>query len=247
MGQFICRYRKGPEVRWISHLDLKRTLERAMRRAELPLELTKGHNPHPKMSFGPPLPLGATGDAELLAFSLDRAADPSELKQRMNSQLPSGIEVVEVWGAPAHKKKETFGEVDLAEYVITIIGPVGAERIAANVRRLLESRELIVQRGGERPEREVDLRPMIKSLEVTQSGPAETVLRTRLATGSHGGARPQEIVRLLGMESEDHPVLYHRTGMYAGAEATAAKSRGVWRRWSRSRRGLAGQNADGTR
>jgi radical SAM-linked protein len=237
MGQLICRYRKGTEVRWISHLDVKRTLERAMRRAELPLELTQGHNPHPKMSFGPPLPLGATGDAELLAFHLSEAADPNAIKQRLNTQLPRGIEVVEVWGAPAHKKKETFGDVDLAEYLITIGGPVKAEQVSAGVRRLLESKELIVQRGGERPEREVDLRPMIHSLEVVRSGPEEAVLRARLTTGSHGGARPQEIVQLLGLENGEHVILYHRTGVYAGAEATAPKSRGVWRRWSRSRSG----------
>ena len=61
MAQLVCRYRKGNPVRWISHLDLKRTLERAMRRAQLPLALSQGHNPHPRISFGPPLPLGATG------------------------------------------------------------------------------------------------------------------------------------------------------------------------------------------
>ncbi|MBE9566917.1 MAG: DUF2344 domain-containing protein, partial [Proteobacteria bacterium] len=63
MAQLVCRYRKGNEVRWLSHLDVKRTLERAMRRAELPLVLTRGYNPHLKLSLGPPLPLGATGDA----------------------------------------------------------------------------------------------------------------------------------------------------------------------------------------
>jgi radical SAM-linked protein len=237
MAQFICRYRKGPEVRWISHLDVKRTLERAMRRAGLPLELTKGHNPHPKVSYGPPLPLGATGEAELVAFQLEEAADPTAVKERLNSQLPPGLEVVELWGAPAHKKKETFGEVDLAEYAITVTGPVEPAQVEAGVRKLLESEELIVQRGGERPEREVDLRPLIKSLAVVRAAEDEVVLRARLTTGSHGGARPQEIVELLGLEGEGRVVRYHRTGVYAGGEVTAPRSRGVWRRWGRSRSG----------
>ncbi len=130
MGQFICRYRKGDEVRWISHLDLKRTLERAMRRAELPLELTKGHNPHPKLSFGPPLPLGATGEAELLALHLSEATGPAEVKERLNRQLPPGLEVIEAWAVPAHRKKETFGEVDVAEYRITIADGSDGQRSA---------------------------------------------------------------------------------------------------------------------
>ena len=115
MAQFICCYRKGEEARWISHLDLKRTLERAMRRAALPLALTQGHNPHPKLSFGPPLPMGATGEAELLAIQLYQAMSPNEVKERFNAQLPPGLQIVEVWSAPPQKKKETFGEVDVAE------------------------------------------------------------------------------------------------------------------------------------
>jgi radical SAM-linked protein len=237
VAQFICRYRKGPEVRWISHLDLKRTIERAMRRAELPLELTQGHNPHPKMSFGPPLPLGATGEAELLAFHLAQAADPAQVKERLNNQLPPGLETAEVWLAPPQKKKETFGEVDLAEYLITITGQVSAEQVRARLQELLEAGEVMVHRGGERPERDVNLRPLVQSLDVVQAGDDEVVVRARLKTGSHGGARPQEIVQFLGLEREDCLIGYHRTGVYASAEATAPKSRGVWRRWSRSRGG----------
>jgi radical SAM-linked protein len=237
MAQFICRYRKAPEVRWISHLDLKRTLERAMRRAGLELELTKGHNPHPKISYGPPLPLGATGEAELLAFHLEEGADPNAIKERLSGQLPPGIEIAEVWAVPGYKKKETFGEVDLAEYVITVTGRIDAEQVREGVGKLLESEALMVQRGGERPEREVDLRPLIHSLEVAEVSEREVTLRARLTTGSHGGARPQEIVQLLGLEANDNVVRYHRTGVFASAEATAPRPRGVWRRWGRSRTG----------
>jgi len=235
VAQFICRYRKGDEVRWISHLDVKRTLERAMRRAELPLELTQGHNPHPRLSFGPPLPLGATGEAELLALRLDEAADPSEVKERLNRELPAGLEVVEAWAVPGHKKKETFGNLDVAEYRITVADGFEEQEVRARVRKLLESEELLVQRGGNRPEREVDLRPMILSLEVAGAGSEGIELRARLKTGSHGGARPSEIVELLGLEGEKHMVRYRRTGLYASSAVSRARPAGVWRRWARSR------------
>lgn len=235
MAQFICRYRKGDEVRWISHLDLKRTLERAMRRAALPLQLTEGHNPHPKLSFGPPLPLGATGDAELLALRLHEAADPAAVKERLNRELPAGIEIVEAWALPGYKKKETFGNLDVADYRITVTGAFEAKGIADRVRKLLESEELLVRRGGNRPEREVDLRPMILSLVVAGSGEDGIELQARLQTGSHGGARPQEVVDLLGLGDERHLVRYHRTGLYASSAATPPRPGGVWRRWARSR------------
>ena len=234
MAQFVCRYRKGDDVRWISHLDLKRTLERAMRRAELPLELTEGHNPHPKLSFGPPLPLGATGEAELLALRLREATSPAEVKERLNRQLPAGIEIVETWAVPGHKKKETFGELDVAEYRITVSGCFEREEIAARVGKLLESEELLVRRGGKRPEREVDLRPMILSLEVAAASDG-VELHARLQTGSHGGARPQEVVELLGLGDEDGLVSYRRTGLYASSAMSRPRPGGVWRRWARSR------------
>ncbi len=206
-----------------------------MRRAELPLALSQGHNPHPRLSFGPPLPLGATGEAELLAIHMDQAINPQEVKDRMNAQLPPGLEIIEVWSAPPHKKKETFGEVDIAEYQIIITGEVdGEKKISADLDKLLAEPQLLVQRGGERPEREVDLRPFILSLRVARAEAGLVELQARLKTGSHGGARPQEIVALLGLEEEGQMVRYHRLGLHASAEVSTPKT-GMMRRWKRSR------------
>ncbi len=235
MAQFVCRYRKAEQVRWISHLDLKRTLERAMRRAALPLELTKGYNPHPKLSLGPPLPLGATGEAELLALHLRESMDPGELKERLNRQLPPGLEVVEAWILPGHRKKETFGNVDVADYRIVVSNGMDGEELGDRVRRLMESESLPIRRGGDRPEREVDVRPHILSLEIAREEPHEIELHALLKTGSHGGVRPQEVVSLLKLDESGRVVRYHRAGIYASAEEPAAHRTGVWRRWTRAR------------
>lgn len=237
MAQLVCRYRKALEVRWISHLDLTRTFERAMRRAGLPLELTQGYNPRPKVSFGPPLPMGATGEGELLAVQLAASLAPAEVKDRLNAQLPEGITVTEVWVSPPQRKKETFGEIDLAEYQITVEGEVNPERTRAGVEHLLGSEQILIERGGERPERTVNLRPFLLSLAVAEASADRIVLRARLRTGSHGGARPQEIVELLELARAGNRMDYHRTGMFASADAPVeeAKSHGVWRRWTRSR------------
>ncbi len=237
MAQLICRYRKGNQVRWISHLDLKRTLERAMRRARLPLALSQGHNPHPKLSLGPPLPLGATGDAELFAVQLTEALDPEDVKQRLNEQLPPGLQVVEVWGLPRHKKRETFGEIDVAEYRVTVEAEADPGEVHRRVEELLARKELIVHRGGERPERTVDVRPRILSLSAAPVRPGEVALHMRLRTGSHGGARPQEVVALLGLDGGERRIDYHRVGLYAAAQPGAAPRKGPLRRWARSRAG----------
>jgi radical SAM-linked protein len=235
VAQLVCRYRKEGEVRWISHLDVKRTLERAMRRADLPLALSQGHSPRPRISYGPPLPLGATGEGELFAVQLAEPLGPAELKERLNRQLPDGLEIVEAWGLPAHRKKETFGDLDVAEYRVTVQGPgLDPEAVSRRVAELLGRDEIVVHRGGKRPEREVDIRPLVMGLEVVGGDRGRVDLHMRLRTGSHGGARAQEIVELLGLVDEERLVRYHRTGIYASAQAPAERRRGVWRRWTRS-------------
>jgi radical SAM-linked protein len=235
MAQIICRYRKGEEVRWISHLDLKRTLERAMRRAGLPLALTEGHNPRPKLSYGPPLPLSATGDAELLAVHLSKALAPAAFKERLNAQLPAGIEVTDAWVLPGHSKKVTLGDIDVAEYAVAVEGDVEADELRHRVSELLAREKLTVTRGGDRPERVIDIRPLILGLDVASAEQGPPALRMRLQTGSHGGARPHEVVSLLGLDRDGIVVRYRRTGIYASTDAPSAPRAGVWRRWSRSR------------
>lgn len=231
MAQFVCRYRKGEELRWISHLDLKRTLERAMRRAGLPLALSQGHNPHPRLSLGPPLPLGATSDAELLTLHLSHAMEPEEVKRRLNQQLPPGLEVLEVWLLPSYRKKETLGDLELAGYEVRVGGDIDPEDLRRRVDQLLASDELLVHRGGERPERTVNLRPFIRSVEVAEKA-GQLVLRMQLRTGSHGGARPQEVAMLLGLDEGRHGLRYHRT--HLSALPTEQKPQpGLLKRWRR--------------
>ncbi len=236
MGQFILRYRKDEELRWISHLDLKRTLERAMRRARLPLALTQGHNPHPRLSFGPPLPLGATSDAELITIHLSEALEAGQLKDRLNQQLPPGLQMLEAWSLPVYRKKETFGDIELAEYVVSLRGNLEPEDLQRRVDQLLASSALVVQRGGERPERTVDLRPLIHRLQVRGEDRESLELLMSLRTGSHGGARPQEVVALLGLDSETQVSRYHRRALSALPGPAGKPGLAQGRKWRRQTR-----------
>jgi radical SAM-linked protein len=238
MPQYICRYEKGEPLRWIGHLDLKRTLERALRRASFVLELSQGHNPHPKLSFGPPLPLGATGGAEVFAVHLAEPLLAGTFKERLAAQLPPGFELSEVWIVPGYKKKETFGDLDVAEYQVRVETDTPRPELERRVQELLARDEVTVSRGGERPEREVDLRPMILSLRVEEGEPGWAELHMRLRTGSHGGARPQELVELLGLDVPERLVRIHRTTVYVGGEAPPARPQPAPRlRWGRRRGG----------
>ena len=78
-------------MRFISHLDLMRLFSRAARRAELPLFISKGFSPHPKISIKRALKLGIESDNEEAEIILTKSVPLDEFCRRMNEQLPEGI------------------------------------------------------------------------------------------------------------------------------------------------------------
>ena len=80
-------------MRFISHLDLVRLFQRAARRAGLPLAMTEGFSPHPKMSFKRALKLGIESDEEEALFYINGWMNPEEFRRRLQAELPHGIEI----------------------------------------------------------------------------------------------------------------------------------------------------------
>jgi radical SAM-linked protein len=85
-------------MRYISHLDLMRLFARAMRRAEFPLKMTEGFSPHPKLSLKRALKLGLESESEEASIVLKFPVEPEDFKNRLQKQLPEGIEVKDVQG-----------------------------------------------------------------------------------------------------------------------------------------------------
>lgn len=83
-------------IRFISHLDLMRLFMRAMRRADFPLKLTQGFNPHPKLSLKRALKLGLESESEEASILLQEKITPQDFKERLQQQLPEGILIKDV-------------------------------------------------------------------------------------------------------------------------------------------------------
>ena len=96
MFRITFTFAKKGTMKFISHLDLMRLFMRAVRRAALPIKMTEGFSPHPKISLKRALKLGVESDNEEATFVLRETISPQEFKQRLQKQLPEGIIIKDV-------------------------------------------------------------------------------------------------------------------------------------------------------
>jgi radical SAM-linked protein len=97
MWRVKLKYRKGAEVKFISHRDLMRAFTRALRRAQIPMTFSQGFNPHMKISWGNALKVGVASEAEFCEIQISGHCPPSQIKERLNQVLPKGLEILEAY------------------------------------------------------------------------------------------------------------------------------------------------------
>ena len=192
MQRLRVLFRKGEEARFLSHLDLMATLEYALRRAGLPVVLSEGFNPRPRLSLAAPLALGYTGEEEILEIALRDPLDLDEVQQRLGAVLPPGIairSVREIMG----REKPAASRLASATYQVDLRQPVpDLERRIAD---LLRRPTLPVEEQRQDRIRKRDLRPLI--FELVPAG--SSVLRLRVRLDAEGTIRPEQILDLLSI------------------------------------------------
>jgi radical SAM-linked protein len=198
-------FAKGEEIKYISHLDLMRLWERALRRARVPLAYSRGFNPRPKIAFAAPLPVGFTSRGEMMDVVLERHMSPHNFAKSLVPQLPLGLEVLSV--EEVYPKLPSLqSQVRSAEYRVTVAWDGSREEIEGKLRGLLSAEELLRQRRG----KGYDLRPLIEDLWVEGKGADGWFLGMCLQAGDQGTGRPDEVLDALGLAEEPHAVRRER-------------------------------------
>lgn len=186
------RFAKCGDLRLVSHHDLLRCMERLLRRAEIPVALSQGFNPRPKIVFTLALALGIEGRREVLELDLAGMMEPTEVLHRLRAAAPPGLEFQEAAavppGRPAHAQA--------VEYQFDV--PADRRDAAeAALARFLASTDWPYTRH--RPDRDrdvaVDLRPFVLDAGFEQAG----ALRFRMKISPNGSARPEELIDALGL------------------------------------------------
>jgi radical SAM-linked protein len=182
------RYAKQGKVRFTSHRDTARIWERAMRRAAVPVAMSAGFTPRPRLSFGLALPTGAESIAEYLDLDVVDGAlstsDVASLPERFDETLPSGFAVLLA-------AERAPGAGSLQESVTTVtweLAVPGGHDLAGAVDRVLAAVELPLERERKGEWRIDDVRPAIRSLAVA----GDNTMVAEVATVGRG-LRPAEL------------------------------------------------------
>ncbi|HHV29216.1 TIGR03936 family radical SAM-associated protein [Acetivibrio mesophilus] len=183
LSSIRVKFVRGEEVKYISHLDLMKMFERALRRSKIPIAYSQGFNPHPDMVFGLPLSVGVTSESEYADFELESDVNPSEFTQRLNQNLPVGIEIV---GACENKMTSNImASVAGASYEVLVLteGKVGVEDLKSKLVGFLKEEQIFIEKASKGKLKKIDIRPMIYSIDVNSAGNSEVAENTEAAFG----------------------------------------------------------------
>ena len=127
------RYAKRGRLRFSSTRDFQRALERALRRADVPMAFSAGFHPHPKISYANAAATGTASEAEYVEISVTERLDPGAVREALDAALPVGLDVMEVVEAAPGALAD---RLQASEWVIALRGmPLAQVREAAETFR----------------------------------------------------------------------------------------------------------------
>lgn len=181
--------------KYIGHLDLAKTWERILRRAEISLSYSQGFNAHPRIQLATALPLGITSECELMDVWLDHATPLDGLPDHLMSVSPPGLPVYNIEEIPA-KAPSLPSLLQSAIYVFTPL--IEIEELPQRVADFLTQTRVVRSRR----DRPYDLRPLVLDMKVE----ADNKLRVEMIQTEQAAGRPDELIEALGLHSGDFNV-----------------------------------------
>jgi len=192
-------FSKTGATRYIGHLDLARTFERAFNRANLPVLYSHGFNRRPKMQFAAALPLGFSSRCELVDVWLLSSVEPDLARQRLVSRMAPGLAIQRVEEVPLTSPPlQTLTRE--ATYEVAFIKPPEGTPLVQRVARLMAADSLTREHVRGQRRKVYDLRPLIITVLLNERVPGQTSLLLRLCLMEARNGRPDEVLRALGID-----------------------------------------------
>lgn len=190
------RYARRERLRFSSHRDFQRALERALRRAEVPMAYSAGFSPHPKVSYAGAAPTGSASEAEYVEIAVTARCDPERLRSALDAALPPGLDVLEVVEVPLHGAAPLADLLEAGVWEVALPG-VGEADARRAVDALLATGSAEVERVTTKGRRVLDVRPAVLRLDVVDPAAAVSTTGRALAASSAAGGEPCAILHLV--------------------------------------------------
>jgi radical SAM-linked protein len=158
------RYAKRGRLRFTSHRDISRAVERAVRRAGIPVAFSAGFSPHPKISYAGAAATGVASEAEYLEIGLTETRDPGRVRADLDAALPDGLDIVDVVATGREKTSALADRLEASEWRVRLDG-VGENDAAQAVTAFLGATTIEVERLTKKGRRRFDVRAAVSALE----------------------------------------------------------------------------------
>jgi radical SAM-linked protein len=205
------RYAKHGRMRFASHLDIARAVERGVRKAGLPIAYSAGFTPHPKISYAGAVATGVASEAEYLELTFTSPCRPEDVRARLDAALPDGIDVVDV---TERDSESASARLEASQWQVTLPGVPRAVAEAA-VGEFLAASQVEVERITKKGPRRMDARAAVVSMELDRradkAAPGECETLRMVVRHVTPAVRPDDILaaldRVAGLVPSAPPVV----------------------------------------
>lgn len=232
------KFTKTGNIKFIGHLDFMRYFQKAFRRANIPIEYSKGFNPHQIISFAAPLGVGITSDGEYLDMQLTKDVEKLQILKAINEQMAEGVVVLDFIKLD-DTSKNSMSIVSAADYKISLKdGYEIIKDFKEKFKRFYNQGNIVILKSTKKSEEEINLKPFIyevafdenefrtktkfKGNLTSQIYNNDNFVYLRLAAGSITNIKPQLVMKAfykyLNIEFNEFAFQIHRIDIYTKKE-----------------------------
>jgi len=165
--RYLIKYTKDSEIKFVAHLDLMRTIQKVIKRSDLPIEYSKGFNPHMAVSIAQPLPVGVHSNGEYMDIVLSAELEEKYIMDKMNENTPRGIkilDVVKVIPIEGKKKSQAMAIIDAAKYTIKL-KCTEVQDVEKTLQSICSASEWNIIKKSKNGEKMINIKPLVHTFD----------------------------------------------------------------------------------
>jgi len=209
--RLYIRFGKFDALIYTSNLDVAKTWERVLRRADLPILYSQGFNTRPRIVLASALPLGISSECEILDVSMREPIGLEGLAERIQATSPAGLRIYDIYEVPV-RSGTLPTRVSSSEYRIHFEDGIEHSDLQARIDKLIGSDTMLKTKEVKGKPVSVNVRPLVYDLHIDEAGD----LIAHLTVGDRGNVRPDEVLAEMGLS--DAVVSIHRFQLYIDPE-----------------------------